>query len=470
VPCSGASEVQFTGRGPWCLATAIHMQVATSHIITSTHQPITHQPILRNHSAPSRPTMNLIAYSDSEESDTETPQASKPTVPAKTALKPAFHRVVDRSQPGKIKLNLPTPSQSRVEKDDIEADAPPAKKARTGGGAFGGFNSMLPAPKKPNAIASSVNGGAISANRGVGKGLGAGVNLRTGAEPAFQRSTRADEEYDENGNPIKKSEGKPMQKQDFRALFNLPPPKAESKSVAKKEAAIPGTLKVEQEVAAKPRFMPLSVARGKKKKPVVPKPAASLNEAPSKPALSTDIPVPESKPAKPKISLFSAAPQEHRPSISVPGGSYEPLLHGVVEDDDAPVPDEAFDETNTYPAQRNIPAAHARDASQNLTNIAQELNLTEAERRQLFGRKGRGPDLSAANVVEFNTDREYAHNEMLRQQGETTQQNTLKSISGTGKNSLRSLVAVAGTQKDALEDHFAAGRRNKKEAGNKYGW
>ena len=75
-----------------------------------------------------------------------------------------------------------------------------------------------------------------------------------------------------------------------------------------------------------------------------------------------------------------------------------------------------------------------------------------------------------ATIKDFNTDMEYAHNEKLRQQGEAVQHNPLKSISGTGKNSLRSLVNVATTQKDALEDHFAAGARNKIEAGNRYGW
>lgn len=31
-------------------------------------------------------------------------------------------------------------------------------------------------------------------------------------------------------------------------------------------------------------------------------------------------------------------------------------------------------------------------------------------------------------------------------------------------------VVVAQSQKGALEEHFAQGRRNKKEAGAKYGW
>ena len=129
-------------------------------------------------------TMNLLAgYSDSE-SDSEAPA---PQVAPKPTAKPAFQKVVDRSNPGRIKVNLPGASQSRG-KDDIQDDAPPAKKPRLGGGSsFGGFNAMLPAPKKPNVNAIAASEGAKTGNRGLGKGLASGVNLKTGAEPAFKR-------------------------------------------------------------------------------------------------------------------------------------------------------------------------------------------------------------------------------------------------------------------------------------------
>jgi hypothetical protein len=35
---------------------------------------------------------------------------------------------------------------------------------------------------------------------------------------------------------------------------------------------------------------------------------------------------------------------------------------------------------------------------------------------------------------------------------------------------LRQLLNAATTQKDALEESWAAGKRNKQEAGRKYGW
>jgi hypothetical protein len=412
--------------------------------------------------------MNLIAYSDSE-SDGEAQPAPKPTL--KQAPKPSFQKVVDRSNPGLIKVNLPGASQPKSEKDDIESDAPPAKKPRLGGAsAFGGFNAMLPAPKKAAPAAASAPPG----KRALGKGLAAGVNLRTGAEPAFKREPRVEtEEYDENGNPIKKE---PMKKDDFRALFNLPAPKSENKKEATPEKLV-DTTQIDAAPAPKPvapRFVPMSVGKGKKKKPVAPRPATTSAMESKATSSTISAPQPETVPAapprKPKVSLFGVSQEPTVPANGASNETYTPLLYGTdVQEREALIPDNAFDGQVAYQTQ-TAPAGPTSMASNGLTGLASELNLSEAERRQLFGKKGREADFSAAKIVEFNTDTEYAHNEKLRQQGEQVQHNALKSISGTGKNSLRSLINVASTQKDALEEHFASGYRNKKEAGNKYGW
>jgi hypothetical protein len=411
--------------------------------------------------------MNLLAgYSDSE-SDSEAPAVPKPA----PASKLAFQKVVDRSNPGRIKVNLP--GASRLEKDDLQDDAPPAKKPRLGGGSsFGGFNDFLPAPKKPNVNAAAATEGAKPGSRGLGKGLSSGVNLKTGAEPAFKRESRVEMgEYDENGNPIKKE---PKSKDDFRAMLNLPPPKTE-KPTTKVEMSVGDTAVVPepQQVPkpAAPRFVPLSVGKGKKKKPVAPRSTTVSTEAihASSASASNSLPAAtDTEPRKPKVSLFSVTSEAEPKAKGPSDGQYQPLLYGAEGEEDAPVPDEAFAQQSTHQAAQYAPTAPAPDE---LTNIASELNLSESERRQLFGKKGRNaPDFSSANIVEFNTDREYAHNEKLRQQGEQVQHNPLKGITGTGKNSLKSLVNVATTQKDALEDHFASGHRNKREAGNRYGW
>ncbi|KAJ4355639.1 uncharacterized protein N0V89_003659 [Didymosphaeria variabile] len=407
--------------------------------------------------------MNLTGYSDSEDSGDDAPTVTQAT--ARPTPKVAFQKVVDRSNPGKIKLNLPSASQSHTEKDDIDSEARPAKKARIGGSAFGGFNAMLPAPKKPKVEAMTAD--APSGKRGLGKGLGAGVNLKTGSEPAFQRQrTLALDEYDENGNPVKQEARK---QEDFRALLNLPTPKAETKAAETPVATPTATPAPSEPVAqepTRPRFMPKGMGWGKKKKPSAARPAAAPTQSDVGSMSQSSISAHKTEqkpPPKPKVSLFGSVSQEIDAPAKQTTGEYQPLIYGAKEDEETPMPDSVFQSH-----QQAIP--NAPHPSNNLTNIASELNLTEAERRQLFGRKGQGPDLSGAKIVDFNTDQEYAHNEKLRQQGETIQHNALKSISGTGKNSLRSLINVASTQKDALEEHFASGRRNKKEAGNKYGW
>ncbi|KAG9189395.1 hypothetical protein G6011_06263 [Alternaria panax] len=423
--------------------------------------------------------MNLLAgYSDSE-SDGETPPA--PKVVAKPSAKPAFQKVVDRSNTGRIKLNLSGASQSRSDKNDIQDDARPAKKARLGGGSsFGGFNAMLPAPKKPNVNAISASEGSKTGSRGLGKGLASGLNLKTGAEPAFKRESKVEaEEYDETGNPIKKE---PKSREDFRAMLNLPTPKSETKVETRPEIP-PQETKAEPEPQqvpkpAAPRFVPMSVGKGKKKKPVAPRPTSAVNETST--ATSTNAsastsqpqqPLLETKPRKPKVSLFSVSNEAVPAPKETPDGQYQPLLYGTENGGDVAMTDGVSNMPPAHEVAQYAPPSTSGSNPHDLTNIASELNLSEAERRQLFGKRGRGgPDFSGATIKDFNTDMEYAHNEKLRQQGEAVQHNPLKSISGTGKNSLRSLVNVATTQKDALEDHFAAGARNKREAGNRYGW
>jgi len=409
--------------------------------------------------------MNLIAYSDSDGSDSE----SLPT--AKPAPKAAFRKVVDRANPGKIKLNLPGPSHAQTNQDHSVAETPPAKRARTGGDAFGGFNAMLPAPKKPKVAASGAD--APPSNRGPSRGPGIGVNLKTGAEPAFERAPRGGtDKYDENGNPLKKDA---LNRDEFRAMLNLPPPKSEIKTRQVSSAIsnhATDAAEPDVKLAAKPRLVPMSMGRGTKKKK---KPSAGRQHAAAETAalaLSSHA-VPsatsqEQKPAgKPKVSLFSIS-QESEILQKQPAEEYQPLLFGAEKSNSVNTDEDvelSFQHADTHAATRDTSST-----SNHLTGIASELNLTEAERRQLFGRKGQGSALLSTKIVDFNTDAEYAHNEMLRQQGETVQHNALKSITGTGKNSLRSLVNVATTQKDALEEHFAAGRRNKREAGNRYGW
>jgi len=397
--------------------------------------------------------MNLVAYSDSEGSDSEAPSAPRePSKPAAATSKPAFQKVVDRSNSHKIRVNLATAAAASTAKDDIDGDAPPAKKARTGGGAFSGFNALLPAPKRTGQAASG----------GAKKGLGVGVSLKTGATPAFSREPVSNDIPDavdaEGGAAEEESSADKPKENAVQDTFKAPDEPNEVKLVGKPTV-----------------FKPLSVARNTKKKK---KPAQAIaNPTPLPESVARGAPAVQEKAAaapKPKVSLFSISQTESEPAPAATSGAYTPMLY----QDDQEAPDSEPYTTTDIPETDETLAppttfASAPPGPQTLDTIAADLNLTEAQRRQLFGRqrgKGAGgPDLSAINVVNFNTDEEYKANEALRATGQTIEHNPVRAIA-PGKHSLKQLVNAAQTQKDALEEHFAAGRRNKREAGGKYGW
>ncbi|KAK3676245.1 hypothetical protein LTR78_003995 [Recurvomyces mirabilis] len=370
--------------------------------------------------------MALVSYSDSEGSDNEVPAIAPKAATAKPTI---IHKTESR----KIKVDLPTTRPEPSQTDEDGAKPPPAKRARTTG-AFGGFNSMLPAPKRAEAQPS---------------GLKKGVSLKTSSEAAFSRAPLppppaaeepvasgggADNEYDEYGNKA-------------QTASTLP---AESKSTD-----VPST---EVKITGKAtRFRPLSVANNKKKKAVKKSVApvdrtnpAMLETSQGVSTESTALLQPVAPAVKVKKSLFSLQ-QEEAPA----------------EDHD----DE--DEYNFFQAADEAPpddlsqsTIQTRPAPNALEEVATDLNLTAAQRRHLFGRQGKnGP----ANIAHFNMDAEYANNEVIRQSGETVQHKAVKAVA-PGKHSLQQLVNNARSNQDSIEDKWAEGRRNRGEGGSKYGW
>lgn len=339
--------------------------------------------------------MNLVDYSDSDESGNEAPAAAK--VEQKPASQPPKHAVpklIDRSNPSKIKVNLPT-----VSKEDVEKDGPPAKKQKTtGGGMFASMGAALPAPKH-------------TGRRPLGRGLGSGVSLKTGAEKAFS-GERA---------PVESS--KPLETTDV----------ATTPDIEKKEE------KPFTPFGEVTRFKPLSVARAqqakKKKNTVVPGPANG-----SSAASSVAAPNPTA-PTKPKVSLFSMAEQD-APSTKSSTSEYKSILL----ESEKPPPNADIDEEDYSEAPTASAAAPPDPSSLNT------LNLTAAERRQLFGRSGAVPE--GLQIHNFNVDAQYASNQEYIKGGETVQHNPVRAIQ-PGKHSLRQLVNAAMVQKDALEESFA---------------
>ena len=411
--------------------------------------------------------MALVDYSGSEsESDSiheEKAPSSESAKPVPISNKPTFQKVVDRSNPHKIKVTLPDTARITAEDENSES-GPPAKRAKIGSGGMGGFNSFLPAPKRTAAPSGGSRDGGI--RRG---GLAGGVNLKTGAAPGFSRdpAPNAGASSDWNGG----AEGPLVEEIQGHGRH--------SDNTEPTAAAIPDTPVPEVAIESKKKstmFRPLSVVNKKPKKkkdtPITSLGAASSSDAGT---------IPQAK-SKPKASLFTAGEetQESSGTGSVTKGTYQPIVYHADEPTVTPTLNLSSEDPG-FP-QGHVPT-HLTDQTpqdqqpQSLSAIATDLNLSASAKRQLLGRHHKPnhqphPSEAPTNIpkiVKLNTDEEYAANELLRQAGEAVQHNPVRGIA-PGKHSLKQLVNAASNQKDALEEHFASGRRNKKEAGSKYGW
>lgn len=395
------------------------------------------------------PTMVLVGYSDSEGSDAEpnttpAPQISKVK---KTGSKTGFQ--IDRSNLGKIRIAIPEIKPEHPSAEDTEDG--PRKKARLGGGGgLSGFNAFLPAPKR-----TAEKKAPVATTRKA-------FSLKTGAGPGFDRTADAE------------------MKNDY-AFENLAGGDAEDTTSApgssKTDTAsdtLAETMKTPAEVKLQGNpmmFRPLSVGRPQKKRKTTkiaeqPTPSSSAAPKPAQPLQQAPAPAPA--PPKPKVSLFSLSSEEatsQPASEPGPSATYRPLVYNA-EGEEVSEADPILAE-HTPIALGHSTATVSTNPTSSLDSIANDLNLSKAERRQLFGRNAMP---SQSQVRTFNTDEEYASNKVLAQ-GELAgaQHNPVRSIA-PGKHTLQQLLNVASSQKEALEESFATGRRNKKEAGSKYGW
>lgn len=385
--------------------------------------------------------MALVDYSDSEISDAE----EKPIIKvAPHPSKGAFQKVVDGSNPGKIRVSLPRPGS----KYDIDGNEPPAKRIRPDGGGFSDFNSFLPPPKRTSKVSTET--------QGYSKGLAAGVSLKTGCEPGFTREPEQNTDSEQN------REDPPWDRtENGGGGLNLPVPK--SSETIQKHAS-------EVSLTTKPlTFKPLSVTRKLAKKSKQTDKRSTTNTIYN---ISTTPKTGETP--RPKGSLFSISAEINNPTEPEYNGTYQPLVYGasVEENDTRDEPENLYAATENQAQYSSPSLATAIPITQSLDYIASDLNLSEAERRRLFGRQKGSKNAATSSVtkiINFNTDEEYKHNEELRAAGERVVQNPVRSIA-PGKHSLRQLVNAVSSQKDAFEESFAQGKNNRAEAGNRYGW
>ncbi|KAM0349364.1 hypothetical protein ACHAPU_003773 [Fusarium lateritium] len=383
--------------------------------------------------------MGLVDYSDSEGSGSEAEVQApvKPVSKPSASSKKPFQKVVDRSNPGKIVVSLP-----QLSNDKTQTEEPPTKRAKTGGsGKFSGFNSFLPAPKNANKPKLATSSGPPAKP---------GFQFKTSAAPGFSRDAADDHNTsDENA-----TEG-----------MILPAPKAAA------QPHIPEGQKPADEVklVGKPlMFKPLSVARNPQKKKKLNSGMAKPAPAPQQAESGQTDTAPSTTPveAPKKVSLFSMHTEE--PSETAERSHtnfYEPMF--ATTEQSQGYDEGAFGDYASH-AQAG-PSATTLPGSESLDTVVGDLNLTAAQQRELFGRNGLGSN-AAKKVINFNMDKEYRHNEEIRAAGEEQTHNPVRSIQAGGKNSLRQLVQNVQNQREALEDSFAKGKTNRKEAASKYGW
>ncbi|PHH80162.1 hypothetical protein CDD82_1932 [Ophiocordyceps australis] len=387
--------------------------------------------------------MGLVEYSGSDSSASESGTSPTITTTATTKPKPTskskrpFRKVVHG---GKIQVSLaqtaPLADPPKPPNDD-EARAKRVRIAATS--RFSDFNDLLP-PPKPVAEAPCRTAATLSRP---------GVHLKTSAAPGFSRSAEATVE-----DPASCTQ--------------------ESLTLAKQrvEPSIPEGMTPAHQVTLVGQplmFKPLSVARNQKQKNKTKKSKSAMDPVmvPGPSAVSTGVATATSQaqPSAPnKTFLFSMHSQtQDYTQGSLDSADLEPFFA-------PPLAPPSLDDASHHDAlEVQQPTVEPATAfAESLDTIADDLNLSAADRRELFGRHGRSRQ-TAKQVINFNLDQEYRHNEAMRAAGDQQIHQPVRAIQ-SGKHSLKQLVQNVHNQREALEDSFAKGKSNRKEASSRYGW
>ncbi|TGZ82457.1 hypothetical protein EX30DRAFT_394752 [Ascodesmis nigricans] len=374
----------------------------------------------------------LVDYSDSDASDTESQKTVPPPEPEKKPVsglagllpKPKRRQkdVSTDDGPKKIVVNLP-----KIDEPEL-LEQPPSKIRRIGGGGSG-LSSMLPAPKKrkeAEAAAETKNG-----TKGANKPRVLGGASAGAREVGFVRLP-----------------GEVLDVENEATAPPKPPPVSGS-----------ATMFIPQSVVGKKTIQPMSAFRKKGGKAAT----GTIKVA------GAGVP-----PPKPKVSLFGSVAASTTSSSSYTGlpvisGEYKPIMLETAQPAPKPNEDVAMDtglsSENLVELGQNV-ILESKPAN-DLAAVVDAVGLDEAAMRQLYGRRGRGKE--QITLSNFSVDEEYRKNEINRALGLAEEHKTVRSIK-PGKHQLKSLLTAVQSQKDALEDSFAESKRNRQEAGNKYGW
>ncbi|KAI9064488.1 hypothetical protein FKP32DRAFT_1716913 [Trametes sanguinea] len=360
-----------------------------------------------------------------------------------------------KKAPKKIAIGLPSLPKDDGDRASDEDDRPPAKKARLGSGAgASGLLSMLPAPKNKTPVAPE-------AERVLGAGRGPGLVFKTAsstAAPARPTSTTVedaddDDEHEEKVETLDSS---------YSAIL-------EEKVQVEKKESIP--------------FMPTSVRRGKanvslEEKPSAPATRPSVSSAPAVDFFSLSSASSSSRPSISTLPSVSSAPPVTDPLANVPSAA--PKVEDFVPPEPTP--------NDPYPGYYLTPTGQwaAYDPAYYKQFYDKWKKEYEAHIRALEKGKIKGFE-EAEDAPEVN-----ALKEMERAKKEIQEREERKALTtaasavpdapkmnikgaalsgrARSRHQLTTLLSEAYQNREALEERIAQGRRNRKEAGNKYGF
>lgn len=310
--------------------------------------------------------MALVSYSESEGSDEEEPWPQT-TTNTQPTTNPETKLTVDKSKPRKIRVSL----QETQTEPPINGglDGEPAHKRPKVGGGFSGFNSMLPAPKRDIQSASETKAATIGSSTKV-------FNLKTGAEPGFNRASDAELRQQLRERDNGQVEGGLAVQTGAEQDVARTRQESELRSIASPPLSKQGNAML---------FKPLSVARSaqRRKTPaklsaVVPASQLQLDKA----ALA-----PHASPAVPKVHLFSiSTSDEPFQKSNMDKGIYEPIMDQEIEGSDEIDPIHAIATDKAAGSHDPNSQTISDNSSQSLDSIAADLNLSASAKRQLLGR------------------------------------------------------------------------------------
>ncbi|KAG6886048.1 hypothetical protein C0992_004705 [Termitomyces sp. T32_za158] len=378
-----------------------------------------------------------------DDSDHETVSAVKPTIPAPkhAASTPKSGLALPppkAKRTKKITIGLPSLSaDSHTENDDLVEERPVAKRPRleTGAGKSS-LLSMLPAPKEKAPVAPV-------SERVLGGGKGRGLDF--GASRTYAHPRVDDEDAEDIAIPSTTSE--PQNAHVPQAADSLP-------------------------------FLPLSLKKGR--------PNVSLEDDKPKPK-----PQPPQKPGAPAVDFFSLGStytaSSAKAAQSSSSSNSTPSLSSAPDVPTFEIPEPS--QTDEYPGYYQLPSGAW--AAHDPAYYAKFVKKWQAEYDKHVRALEKGmikgfEDLESAEVEDVN-----AMAEMERAKREIQEREERKAITqGAGgapaaprmtinasktsgiarsRHQLSTLLKEAYENREALEEKIAMGKRNRKEAGNKYG-